>query len=115
MPAGELHPSQLAFGGRWAIAEDAATAARRASLALRFDARRVFLVLGSAGAPADRCGSCSTAGRSPTPLAGPDVHHGVATISNQRLYRLVDLPRPGDHLLTLRPAAGIAGYAFTFG
>ena len=31
----------------------------------------------------------------PNSLAGPDVHNGVATISNQRLYRLVDLPASG--------------------
>ena len=51
----------------------------------------------------------------PDRLAGPDVHRGVATISGQRLYRLVDLPHPERHVLTLRPQAGIAGYAFTFG
>ena len=39
----------------------------------------------------------------------------TATISSQRLYRLVDLPHAGRHLLTLRLAPGIAGYAFTFG
>jgi hypothetical protein len=39
----------------------------------------------------------------------------VAKISDQRLYRLVDLPRTGSHVLTLRPRNGIAGYAFTFG
>jgi hypothetical protein len=47
--------------------------------------------------------------------AGQDVHGGTATISNQRLYRLVDLGRPGRHILTLRFAPGISGYAFTFG
>ena len=51
----------------------------------------------------------------PDSLAGPDVHGGTATISAQRLYRLVDLPRAGRHVLTLRLAPGIAGYAFTFG
>jgi hypothetical protein len=39
----------------------------------------------------------------------------VATISNQRLYRLVDLPGSEQHVLTLRPQRGIEGYAFTFG
>ena len=32
-----------------------------------------------------------------------------------RLYNLVDLPRVGDHVLTLEPEAGVEGYAFTFG
>jgi hypothetical protein len=51
----------------------------------------------------------------PHELAGDDVHAGVATISDQRLYRLVDLPRAERHTLTLEPAAGTSGYAFTFG
>jgi hypothetical protein len=33
----------------------------------------------------------------------------------QQLYRLVELPAAGTHLLELRPASGVRGYAFTFG
>jgi len=51
----------------------------------------------------------------PRALSGPDVRGGRATISFQRLYRLVDLPRVESHVLTVEPAAGVAGYAFTFG
>jgi hypothetical protein len=47
--------------------------------------------------------------------AGDDVKNGVATITNQRLYRLIDTGRVETHTLTLRPAPGISGYAFTFG
>jgi cytochrome c biogenesis protein CcdA/thiol-disulfide isomerase/thioredoxin len=113
-PAGALQLDQLAYGGQWAIAGDAATAERAASLSLRFEARRVFLVLGSPGR--SRTMRVLLDGRPiPDSVAGPDVHDGVATISNQRLYRLVDLGRAGRHLLTLRPQAGIVGYAFTFG
>jgi Thioredoxin like C-terminal domain len=36
-------------------------------------------------------------------------------VSGQRLYRLVDLPQAGRHVLSLRFAPGVAGYAFTFG
>jgi cytochrome c biogenesis protein CcdA/thiol-disulfide isomerase/thioredoxin len=114
VPDARLAPDQLAYGGQWTVGNDAATAGRDASLAIRFDARRVFLVLGSSRR--------SRAMRvlldnKPIPdrFAGPDIHGGVATISDQRLYRLVDLPHPGRHTLTLRPQAGIAGYAFTFG
>ena len=64
-----------------------------ASLELDFNARRVFCGARLAGPARARCGSCSTASPIPSSLAGPDVHGGVATISNQRLYRLVDLPR----------------------
>jgi hypothetical protein len=51
----------------------------------------------------------------PNALAGADVRDGVATISGQRLYDLVRLPRTGSHLLRLEPEAGVQGYAFTFG
>ena len=47
--------------------------------------------------------------------AGEDVKGGVAEISAQRLYRLVELNEAGEHTLTLRFAPGISGYAFTFG
>ena len=114
VPTSELSPDQLAYGGQWTIGGEAATAGRPASLELDFSARRVFLVLGSPGHP--RTMRVLLDGKPiPSSLAGPDVHGGVATISNQRLYRLVDLPRSGEHVLTLRPQSGIAGYAFTFG
>ncbi|HEY7150549.1 MAG TPA: cytochrome c biogenesis protein DipZ [Solirubrobacterales bacterium] len=114
VPAEELQRDELAYGGQWTIGGDSATAGHAASLKLDFSARRVFLVLGSGGPP--RRMRVLLDGRPiPESLAGPDVHGGVATVSNQRLYRLVDLPHPGEHVLTLEPQAGIAGYAFTFG
>ena len=47
--------------------------------------------------------------------AGADVHGGVAEISRHRLYELVNLPKVGRHVLTLRFARSVSGYAFTFG
>jgi hypothetical protein len=51
----------------------------------------------------------------PGELAGADVRDGVAVVDQQRLYRLVELPRAERHLLTLELAPGVSGYAFTFG
>jgi hypothetical protein len=48
-------------------------------------------------------------------LAGPDVRRSRATVEEQRLYRLVDLPAVGTHRLSLIFEPGISGYAFTFG
>jgi len=114
VPPAQLGPDQLAYGGQWTISGESATAGHDASLELNFDARRVFCVLGS---PAKARAVQVLLDGKPVPasLAGQDVHGGMATISNQRLYRLVNLPRAGRHLLTLRFAPGIAGYAFTFG
>jgi Thioredoxin like C-terminal domain len=98
----------------WEVGKEEATAGAGAELELRFGARRVFLVLGSSAAP--RRMRVLLDGRPiPDALAGRDVHGGVATISAQRLYDLVELPRVGRHLLRLEPQEGVQGYAFTFG
>jgi cytochrome c biogenesis protein CcdA/thiol-disulfide isomerase/thioredoxin len=109
-----LPPSHLAYRGKWGIAQDGAVAGPGARLFLNFHAREVYLVLGSP----DRTrkmkvlldGRAIGAG-----VAGPDVRGSTVTVGGQRLYRLVSLPRSGDHRLELRPANGVRGYAFTFG
>jgi cytochrome c biogenesis protein CcdA/thiol-disulfide isomerase/thioredoxin len=104
----------LSYGGSWTIAREDATAGAGAVLDLAFGARRVFLVLGSPGR-ARRMQVLLDGRPIPDRLAGADVHGGVATISSQRLYDLVNLPRVQRHRLELRPQPGIQGYAFTFG
>jgi cytochrome c biogenesis protein CcdA/thiol-disulfide isomerase/thioredoxin len=105
--------NEFAYHGRWRIGRDSATAAG-GSLDLHFGARRVYLVLGSPGR--DRRLRVSLDGH---PIAasdaGADVQGGVLTVSSQRLYELVNLPRVGRHVLELHPEAGVTGYAFTFG
>jgi thiol-disulfide isomerase/thioredoxin len=105
---------QLAYAGTWDVGNEAATAGPGAALALRFGARRVFLVLGSPGEP--RQVRVLLDGKPiPAALAGADVHDGVVTVDRQRLYQLVNLPQVGSHLLRLEPEEGVEGYAFTFG
>ena len=105
--------NQFAYGGRWRVDEESATAAGSSSVSLRFQARRVFLVLGSRSPARLRVelDGEPIASRS----AGADVSGAAATVSKQRLYRLVDLPEAGEHVLTLHFDPGISGYAFTFG
>ena len=43
---------------------------------------------------------------------GPD---GTVTVGDQRLYRLVQLDRAEEHVVSLEFEDGISGYAFTFG
>jgi cytochrome c biogenesis protein CcdA/thiol-disulfide isomerase/thioredoxin len=110
----KLSSGELRFRGRWRITPEAAQAQAGAALDLSFHARRVFVVLGTSGQPGRM--RLLLDGR---PIGdgarGADVRAGAATVSSQRLYRLVELPRVEDHLLTLEPAAGTSGYAFTFG
>ncbi len=109
-----LPPNALAYQNRWRVTAESATALRGSRLDLNFGARRVFLVLGSDDGPR-RLGVRLDGKPIPDRLAGPDVTDGVATIGPQRLYRLVELPEAGRHVLTLEPEEGISGYAFTFG
>ena len=114
-PLDEALPANaLAYEGEWMISDEDATAGADARLRLDFTARRVFLVMGSP----EQAGSVQVLldGKPiPERLAGSDVSGGLATVGQERLYRLVDLPRVGRHELTLVPQRGVSGYAFTFG
>jgi cytochrome c biogenesis protein CcdA/thiol-disulfide isomerase/thioredoxin len=109
-----LGPNELAYGGRWTLAIEGATAAGDSSLDLNFGARRIFLVLGSPGEPR-QVEVLLDGSPIPDSLAGADVHGGIVTVDEQRLYSLINLPKVERHTLTLRLAPGISGYAFTFG
>jgi cytochrome c biogenesis protein CcdA/thiol-disulfide isomerase/thioredoxin len=109
----KLPDNEFAYHGKWRIALDSATAAG-GSLDLSFGARHVYLVLGSPGV--DRKVRVKLDGKPISAAdAGADVHGGAVTVSSQRLYDLVDMPRVEHHVLELEPEAGVMGYAFTFG
>ena len=105
--------NDLAYSGHWKVEPESATA-EGGALELSFGARRVYLVLGSPGK--SRRVRVLLDGRPiPDRLAGSDVHNGVVTVSGQRLYDLVELPKVEDRTLRLVPESGVMGYAFTFG
>jgi cytochrome c biogenesis protein CcdA/thiol-disulfide isomerase/thioredoxin len=113
-PPGTLKRDAFAYSGNWDVGDESATAGTGAGIDVEFNARRVFLVLGSPDEP--RQVQVLLDGKPiPNDLAGDDVHNGRATIDAQRLYRLVDLPAVGRHRLSLRFDDGVEGYAFTFG
>ena len=103
LPA-SLPPHHLAYEGAWRIGNSSATADRGgARLHLRFFARRVFLVLGTRDR--ERRVEVAIDGR----------RRRTVAVRDHRLYELVRLKKPGDHLLTLVFERGIEAYAFTFG
>jgi cytochrome c biogenesis protein CcdA/thiol-disulfide isomerase/thioredoxin len=111
---GPLRAGQFAYAGSWGITDEDATAGAGAEIDLEFNARRVFLVLGSPER-ARRVQVLLDGRPIPRNLAGADVRNGRVTVEAQRLYRLVDLPAVSQHRLTLILDPGITGYAFTFG
>jgi cytochrome c biogenesis protein CcdA/thiol-disulfide isomerase/thioredoxin len=106
--------NELSYGGEWNIEEQPVTAGKGAQLDLNFGARRVYLVLGSPGKP--RKVKVMLDGK-PISAAddGKDVHNGYVTVTDERLYNLVELPKVEHHVLELVPEEGVQGYAFTFG
>jgi cytochrome c biogenesis protein CcdA/thiol-disulfide isomerase/thioredoxin len=109
-----LPPNGFAFAGEWRIGPESAVTGRSGELRARFRARRVFLVMGSPRGPA-KTDILLDGDPISDAAAGADVRDSRVTVSEQRLYRLVELPRAGPHELTLRLEPGIEAYAFTFG
>jgi cytochrome c biogenesis protein CcdA/thiol-disulfide isomerase/thioredoxin len=111
----ELPPVSFALSGEWYVGAESATAVRDARIEARVTARKVFLVLSSKGGRR-RDVDVLLDGRPVTAAeAGADVSDGGVTVREERLYRLVSLPRVEDRRLTLRVPRGVTGYAFTFG
>jgi cytochrome c biogenesis protein CcdA/thiol-disulfide isomerase/thioredoxin len=106
--------NHLAYGGRWTIAGDSATAGLGAEINLAFHARRVFVVLGTDRGPGSvrvlLDGKPISVGQ-----AGDGVRNGSLRVRDHTLYTVVDLPSVQSHVLTLQPQSGVKGYAFTFG
>jgi cytochrome c biogenesis protein CcdA/thiol-disulfide isomerase/thioredoxin len=111
----ELALNEFDYSGTWNIAEQPATAVSGAGVDLDFEAKNVYLVLSSEGEHPRPVQVLLDGKPIPNKLAGADVHNGVLTVTNQRLYSLVSLPNDAQHRLSLRFAPGVSGYAFTFG
>ncbi|HEY4450982.1 MAG TPA: cytochrome c biogenesis protein CcdA [Solirubrobacteraceae bacterium] len=112
---GALGLNDFAFSGTWNISAQPALAGAGAGIDVEFQAKNVYLVLSSAGGrplPVQVLLDGRPIGRA---AAGADVRSSIVTVRGQRLYSLVSLPRNERHHLALRLAAGISGYAFTFG
>jgi cytochrome c biogenesis protein CcdA/thiol-disulfide isomerase/thioredoxin len=111
----ELALNEFDYSGTWNIEGQPATAISDAGIDMEFEAKNVYLVLSSEGEKPRQVQVLLDGKPIPNKYAGADVHNGVLTVRNERLYSLVSLPGDQQHRLSLRFAPGIAGYAFTFG
>jgi thiol-disulfide isomerase/thioredoxin len=114
-PSGHLALNEFAFSGTWNVFAQPALAGAGAGIDVQFQAKNVYLVLSSAGARPLPVRVALDGRPIPAAEAGADVKRSSVTVRGQRLYSLVSLPRDERHLLSLRFAPGISGYAFTFG
>ncbi len=112
----DLPGNSFAFEGGWTVDKEYAVAGQGSGLELRFYANNVYIVLtpGKGGEEADVLLDGKPLEES---VAGADVHGGILTASEPKLYHLVDLRgSPGVHLLSLRfHRGGTRVYTFTFG
>jgi cytochrome c biogenesis protein CcdA/thiol-disulfide isomerase/thioredoxin len=111
----DLGLNEFAYTGTWNVGAQPATAASGAGIDAEFEAKNVYLVLSSDSESPREVRVLIDGKPIPNDVAGADVHKGAVTVTGQRLYSLVSLSGDQEHRLTLRFAAGISGYAFTFG
>ncbi len=110
-----LPDDTFAYQGNWVLSYERALPSQNAVLKLNFKAKNVFLVM----RPNKKAGHIRVflddkiiSER----LAGEDVHDGLVTIDSDRLYRLVNMPVSGRHILKLEFLDNNCElYAFTFG
>jgi cytochrome c biogenesis protein CcdA/thiol-disulfide isomerase/thioredoxin len=113
--SGELAVNEFAFSGTWKIGAQPAEAVTNAGIDVHFVAKNVYLVMSSARERPRQVQVLLDGRPVPAADAGADVHAGLVTVRRQRLYSLVSLRADEGHLLSLRFAGGVSGYAFTFG
>ena len=111
--------NQWALSGRWAVDdESAALEAEGGSIAYRFGARDLNLVLTPPASGAAVRFEVRLDGEAPGEAHGGDVDGaGAGTVDEPRLYQLVRQPDPGlDRTFEIRFLdPGVRAYVFTFG
>ena len=117
--AGELPLNRWALEGAWAVGEEAAELeAAGGSLAYRFDARDLNLVLAPAADGAAVRFSVRVDGGPPGDAHGVDAApSGEGTVDQPRMYQLIrrrGAVSPATFEITFRDA-GVRAYVFTFG
>lgn len=107
-----LGSNQLAFQGQWLITEEYAQPQAGSQLHLYFEAQEVFLVMNSA----QEQSQVRVYVDDQLQYFGDDNDNGIVTVTQDDLYKLVKLDRPGRHTLRLEFLDDSAQlFAFTFG
>jgi cytochrome c biogenesis protein CcdA/thiol-disulfide isomerase/thioredoxin len=109
----DVSNDHVAFGGKWNVMNEYSNPQKGSRLVIDFDAKEVFLVMRSKSGEGARLRVFLD---DKLEYFGEDVVNGVVNVDSDRLYRIIDLPTPGRHLLRLEFDDNNAElYAFTFG
>ncbi len=102
------------YKGTWTVEQERAVAHPDAGLQFQVKAKKIFLVMGPQTGQASVEVWLDGSPISET-MAGRDVKAGKVTVTEERLYELMDGEKSGEHTLELYfPEGGVAVYAFTF-
>ncbi len=107
-----LGSNQVAYDNSWNVMEEYANPQKGAKLFLNFESKEVFLVIRTKGNPA----KVKVYIDDKLQGFGEDNKNGIVTVNTDRLYKLINLPTPGRHILRLEfEDSNVELYAFTFG
>jgi cytochrome c biogenesis protein CcdA/thiol-disulfide isomerase/thioredoxin len=102
----------IAYDGKWTVTAEYANPQKGAKLYLNFSSKEVFLVMRTKGDPA----KVKVFIDDKLQYFGEDNKNGIVTVDSDRLYKLINLPSAGRHILRLEFQDNKAElYAFTFG
>jgi len=111
-----MPPNSLGYEGPWIVGGERAMPQKGATLRLSFDASEVFLVMRPKEGTSAEASVVLDGLVVDATLAGEDVVQGTVTVENDRLYKLIKLEAPGEHILELKFLDdNMELYAFTFG
>jgi thiol-disulfide isomerase/thioredoxin len=110
-PAGVPGSGEWSLAGTWTVTSQYVVPESSGALELGFHARNVFLVV-EPEAPGGRI-EVQVDGRPAADTA--DVKGGVLAPDGSRVYQLVGLEEPGEHVLRLEVKGRLRLFAFTFG
>ncbi len=106
----------FALGGAWNVGAERTMPSAGATLIYHFSAKNAYLVMRPHTAGVSGKLKVTLDGTDVSGSAGVDVKDGIVTVDTDRLYTLITLSQPGDHILKLEFLDGnLELYAFTFG
>ncbi|TXG77924.1 cytochrome c biogenesis protein DipZ [Candidatus Dojkabacteria bacterium] len=112
--ANNIPISTFSLGNRWNIMNEYSSAVKNAELKYNFSAKNVYLVMRSKDGKPKKV-KVYVDGKAVTSNAGKDVVNGEATVTDDRLYNLVNLKDVENRELLLKFESGVELFAFTFG
>jgi cytochrome c biogenesis protein CcdA/thiol-disulfide isomerase/thioredoxin len=107
-----IKSNEFAYQGAWNVMEEYANPQKGAILTLNFESKEVFLVMRTKGTPA----KVKVYLDDKVQYFGQDNKDGIVTVEKDTLYKLINLPSQGKHILKLEFQDSNAElFAFTFG